>query len=372
MQYSPLAIVKDRIAVGRPLPFNVRDADRTLLLARGQVIGTQNQLVALFRRGALVDLAELQRPEDLIRRAPAAELPRLWTQCLDRVGDALRHSGDARFIDALDAATPSVMALVERDKDLAIFQVLRQGGNAYVEYGVNHSMHAAIAAYLVAQRLGWSPAEAQRAFKAALTMNISMLELQGQLAAQTTPPTPEQREAVAAHPEFSVRMLELSGVTDADWLAAVAQHHEASDGSGYPHGLRDVHVMAELVRRADRYTAKLSARATRAAIAADAAARAMFMQDPGHPMTAALVKEFGVYPPGAFVRLASGEMGIVARRGATVTTPIVAVLTSAGGHHLSEPVRRDTGERDYAITGMVESSNRLAALEPATLLAAIA
>ena len=37
--------------------------------------------------------------------------------------------------------------------------------------------------------------ERTRAFKAALTMNISMLELQGQLAVQGTPPTDEQRQA---------------------------------------------------------------------------------------------------------------------------------------------------------------------------------
>jgi hypothetical protein len=187
MQFSPLSIVKDRITVGRPLPFNVRDADRTLLLARGQVIATQDQLIALFRRGALVDLAELQRPEDKIRRAAPGELPGLWAKCLDTVADSLRQSGHASFVEALEDVTPSVMALVERDKDLAIFQVLRQGDSALVEYGVNHSMHAAIASYLVAQRLGWSSAESQRAFKAALTMNISMLELQGQLAAQPTP-----------------------------------------------------------------------------------------------------------------------------------------------------------------------------------------
>jgi HD-GYP domain-containing protein (c-di-GMP phosphodiesterase class II) len=372
MQYSPLSIVKDRITVGQPLPFNVRDADRTLLLARGQVIETHDQLVALFRRGALVDLAELQRPEDLIRRASPGELPQLWTQCLGQLGDALRQSGQARFVDALDDAVPSVMALVERDRDLAIFQVLRQSGNALVEYGVNHSLHAAITAFLVAQRLAWSSAESQRAFKAALTMNISMLELQGQLALQTSPPTPEQREAIAAHPEFSVRMLELSGVSDADWLAGVAQHHESPDGGGYPQGLTDVHMIAALVRRADIYTAKLSPRATRDAMAADAAGRAMFMHDPGHPMTAALVKEFGVYPPGAFVRLASGEIGIVVRRGPTVTTPVVAVLTSAAGHHISEPLRRDSQDPDYAILGIVGDKGQTARLAPGTLMALMA
>lgn len=369
MQCSPLSTVRDRVRVGRPLPFNVRDADRTLLLARGQVIATRDQLVTLFRRGALVDIAELQRPEDRIRHAPRHELPQLWTASLDRLGQALRVACDARFLDALDAAAPSVIALVERDRDLAIFQVLRQHASAFVDYGVNHCLRTAITAYLVAQRVGWNPAESLCTFKAALTMNLAMLELHGQLAAQTTPPTARQREAILAHPEEGTRMLALAGVTDRDWLAAVAQHHELRDGTGYPKRLRDVHATAELVRLADIYIAKLSPRASRSAIAADVAGRMMFVQDPGHPMVAALVKEFGVYPPGAFVRLASGELGIVVQRGPTVTTPVVAVLTSAGGHDLSEPVHRDTGEPGYAITGIVDECGRAATSEPSALMA---
>ena len=70
MQFSQLATVKHRVAVGRPLPFNVRNADHTLLLARGQVVDTFDQLEALFTRGALVDLAELRNAHDSIKDAP--------------------------------------------------------------------------------------------------------------------------------------------------------------------------------------------------------------------------------------------------------------------------------------------------------------
>jgi hypothetical protein len=73
------------------------------------------------------------------------------------------------------------------------------------------------------------------------------------------------------------------------------------------------------------------------------------MQDPGHPMTAALVKEFGIYPPGCYVRLVSGETGVVVQRGPTVTSPVVACLSSARGQPLSTPVRMDTSSPRHAI-----------------------
>ena len=94
---------------------------------------------------------------------------------------------------------------------------------------------------------------------------------------------------------------------------------------------------AALVRRADIYTAKLSPRTTRSAMAADRAGRAMFMYDPGNSMTAALVKEFGVYPPGCFVKLVSGETAVVVKRGPSVVTPLVAALTTPSGAAADRP-----------------------------------
>ena len=353
MQFSQLATVKHRVNVGQPLPFNVRNADHTLLLARGQVVDTDDQLEALFTRGALVDIAELRSPEEQIKTAAPEQLPKLWHQCMDRVGQTLQACGHEGFGQALDEVSGPVQALIERDSDLAIFQVLRQDGNRHTQYGVDHSIHAAITAFLVAQRLGWDDAAVQKVFKVALTMNVSMLELQGQLAEQAAPLSNEQRTAILSHPERSVQMLELAGVTDREWLDGVACHHVAPDGSGYPAGKREVNDLAALVRRADIYTAKLSPRTTRSAMAADRAGRSMFMYDPGNSMTAALVKEFGVYPPGCFVKLVSGETAVVVKRGASVVTPLVAALTTPSGAGLSEPQPRDTSKREYAIAGVV-------------------
>ncbi len=353
MQFSQLAAVKHRVAVGQPLPFNVRNADHTLLLARGQVVDTYDQMEALFTRGALVDLAELRSPQENVKEAPPELLPKLWRQCMERVGDTLQGGTQEGFGQALDDVSAPVTALIERDSDLAIFQVLRQDGNAFTQYGVTHSIHAAITSFLVAQRLGWDEADVQKVFKVALTMNLSMLELQGQLAQQTTPVTPEQRALIHSHPQRSVEMLRLSGITDGEWLDAVAHHHVAPDGSGYPADVHEVNDLAALVRRADIYTAKLSPRSGRDAIAADRAGRAMFMYDPGNSMTAALVKEFGVYPPGCFVKLVSGETAVVVKRGPSVVTPLVAALTTPSGTALADPEPRDTSKREHTIAGVI-------------------
>lgn len=356
MQCCPLSSVKHRVTLGEPLPFNVRNTDGTLLLAAGKVIQTQDQLDALFDRGALVDKAELS-PTPSLDKIPANQLPALWDQTFDRVSSALKASAGKDFTDALDQASAPVLALIERDPDLAIFQVVRQeivGGN---QHGVSRSMHTAIACRLAAQRLGWTKDDMRKVFKAALTMNLAMLELQGKLALQTTPLTPAQREAINGHPMRSVEALQAAGIQDKDWLDAVAQHHEMPDGTGYPNKLHEVTEMASLLRRADIYTAKLTARASRAAVPAHEAARSMFVQDQRHPMVAALVKEFGVYPPGCCVRLASGEVGVVIKRGETANAPVIATLINKHGEPVLEASRRATNATDHAVVEVLNEKN---------------
>ena len=370
MPYAELSTVKHRLRLGAPLPFNVRNADRTLLLARGQQVESRAQLDAILQRGALVDLAELQTPRDDILKAPRELLPQLWSHALSQLGETLRTASAPSFRQALNDAAEPVTTLVERDPDLAIFQVLRQGASADMDYGAQRSLQTAITSLLVAQRMGWEAAEAERAFKVGLTMNLSMLELQGQLARQSSAPSPEQRHALQTHPMRSVRLLENAGVSDALWIKAVLQHHENEDGSGYPSGTTDVAELASLVRRSDVYTSKLASRSSRDAIGADMAGRQMFMQDPGHPMTAALVKEFGIYPPGCHVRLVSGELAVVVARGAVITAPIVACLSNARGAPLPVPVRRDTSVAGNAVAGVVGEGSVSGCLPLDRLLAA--
>jgi hypothetical protein len=369
MPFAPLASVRSRLVVGAPLPCSVYDNDQTLLLARGKLVGSHEQLDALFERGALADVDELLTPGERLRRAPREALPRLWNEGLGRINQALMTAPTPSFTMALDEAAGLVLGLVTRDPDLAIFQVLRQAGGPDVEYGVRRSTHTAITSYLVAQRLAWEPGQLERVFKVALTMNMSMLALQGQLARHQGPLSPEVKAEIATHPMRSVELLAHAGIRDDDWLQAVARHHEVEDGSGYPTGRTDVGELASLVRRADVYTSKLSSRSHRDAVAADQAGRQMFMQDPGHPMTAALVKEFGIYPPGCMVRLSSGAMGIVVQRGPTVTTPVVACLTSPRGVALTRPERVDTSQAGQSVHAVVGESSCPVRVSPEKLLA---
>ena len=354
---QPLMAHQHRVRLGEPLPFGICDADGRLLLARGHVIRTQEQLESLVDRGSFVRQADLQDMASSIAAAKPTELPAMWHSGIDRVARLLVRTGATaqEFADALESAAGPTLALVARDPDLAIFQVVRRDDADVPQYASRQALHCAVAAHLAAERLQWDKDAIRSVVRAALTSNIAMAELQAALALQLTPPITLQREAIRCHPERSAQLLEAVGVTDTRWLDAVRTHHEASDGTGYPNGILQRNEIALLLRRADVFVAKLSQRATRQAIAADVAARQFFQAHPGDPMTAAMIKEFGLYPPGCAVRLKSGETGVVMRRGEGANRPVVVVLTDRNGDALLAPVRRDTAQDRHAVVAVVPS-----------------
>ena len=69
----------------------------------------------------------------------------------------------------------------------------------------------------------------------------------------------------------------------------------------------------------------------------------------------ALLKSVGLYPPGSFVELVSGEVGIVVARGRSANLPFVASLVSATGSPLVEPALRNTIDTRYTVRGALAS-----------------
>ena len=129
MQYIQLEALKHHLRVGVPLPFNVHQSDHKLLLARGQIVGSTLQLEALFERGMLVDIAELETARARILKAPRKQLPTIWDRAVDKAGQALLVLPSDGFEAVVEEVTQPLVALVERDPDLAIFQEI---GRAHV------------------------------------------------------------------------------------------------------------------------------------------------------------------------------------------------------------------------------------------------
>ncbi len=370
----PLAEVSDLMAPGQPLPFRIVDRQGRLLLAAGQTVHDARQLSALLERGACVESADAEAARQArSANSGAGAVPsarrRTWfdrfEQHLWAFDALLRALGrEAALAARIDAFGDEHVDLVERQTDAALFVAVRQDDRRFALYGLTHALHTATVVLLTARQLGWPAPQLRRAVLAALTMNASITELQARMAEQADPPTRRQIEQIRAHPHESAQMLRASGVSDAEWLSAVEDHHERSGGAGYPRGLTEVGEIAHLLRAADVFAAKITPRALRTSMPPQRAARELFQQEQGGPMAGALIKAVGIYPPGDFVRLKNGETAIVVQRAVAGQAAQVTALFGANGKPHAVPPRRDTAAAEFAIAGAVADRSGLPRVLP--------
>jgi HD-GYP domain-containing protein (c-di-GMP phosphodiesterase class II) len=348
-------LIPGQINLGMPLPFGVHDENGKLLLARGQMIGTEAQLNALLARGVFADPGEIEAAKNgPSAKAEAKRLTMfdLWEQAIWRLERLLKSAGqEPDFVRRSDEFASQLMGLVERDPDIGIYLSVRQDERRLHLYGLTHSLHCALVCQLTATRIGWPVDQVRMLVKAALTMNLPIIDLQGRYAVHGRL-SDEQKAQIQLHPQQAVDRLREAGVDDAAWLQTVLEHHERPGGGGYPHNLTELSEAAGILRMADVFMAKISPRSTRAPIAIQDAARQMYQEANGSPAAAAIIKEYGIYPPGNLVHLASGELAIVIRRGATAHTPLAAAITDKSGVQSVTTKRRETSDPAFAIKAL--------------------
>lgn len=193
-----------------------------------------------------------------------------------------------------------------------------------------------------------------------------IIETQGQCAVHGRL-TEVQRSQIRKHPEQAAERLRAAGVVDEAWLRTVAEHHERAGGGGYPSGLPEPTEYGSVLRMVDVFMAKISPRCGGRKVTIQDAARQMFGEARGSQAAAAIIKEYGIYPPGDFVQLASGELAVVIRRGENARSPSAAAITDNAGMPATTTVRRDTAQDGYAIKALVPERAFVLRLPPERL-----
>ncbi|MBA3598139.1 MAG: phosphodiesterase [Methylibium sp.] len=243
----------------------------------------------------------------------------LSVMLLDAEEDPLR-------IRRLQAFAEHVLLQAPHRQDETLFALFQRKSRMSERYSVEHSLSCALVANWVALQLDWTIDERRALVNAALTMNISITALQNELAHRERPLTIEQRQAVAGHARQSADFLRSWGVSNALWLKAVEAHHLPRERGLPLSSLEPSDRLTELLQRVDIFLAKLSPRAGRRALLTTVAARDAYIGSDGRPdeIGTATLRVLGLYPPGTWVKLASGEFAVVLCRGARADQPLVA------------------------------------------------
>jgi len=381
------------LRLGEPLPVPLHDGSGRLLAVAGAVLRDAERFASLARQGLYTDVraalewkrrigaamdAKLRqnavleevanaRPDTAVRARGHDERPLAlaWEESVDQIDALLREAQRAPLVDwpqRLAALHAQARALLERRSDASLYLLVYEAGQSPPKHCAHHAALSMAICELAAPLLGWPEEAATSLALAALTMNVAVQRLHDQLALGEREPTPAMRAELAAHPRAGVRLLEAAGVTDRMLLDIVAQHHETAPAeppsTELTAELPMARRLAALLTRVDGFADRVSRRAVGEPLSPAQAVREMCLGADGMPdeVGGALLKAVGLYPPGSFVELASGEIGIVVARGRRANLPYVATLVAAGGTPLGVPALRDTIERRHAVKAPVPSA----------------
>jgi hypothetical protein len=378
-------LLPEYVREGEPLPFGLRDASGRLLLAAGQQVRNVQRLreltgQALFadeyesadwhrrltgamdariRQGATLIEVAAARPEALPRdgqSGPALPLGQAWGELVDQLDAVLRDvRPQGEWRTRLMSVHLRARQLAERRPDASLYHLVYEAACSTRKYSCQHALLTMLICEQAAPLLGWARPWIDSLGRAALAMNVSMLRLQDQMAESEWALSADQRAEIDAHAEKSAAMLEAAGLADPLCLQTVRLHHGAGLGGPPLAALPPDHQLAHLLHRVDKFSAKISVRASREPMSPVLAARQACLGPSGLPdeIGGALLRAVGLYPPGSFVELACGEIGIVVARGRRANVPYVAALVSASGNVIAEPALRDTLDRRYAVKAAV-------------------
>lgn len=378
------------IRLDMPLPFGLVDSRGVLLAHKGFVFQNESTLTHLANHGNgfYVDFSDLSDPllrlaerdyvnqmmrklrgqgslEDLIkvriryRQARAEDAfedgPMDWPNMVE-ICNSMLHTRDSEFFKLrLESVVAILLHETSANPDATLLALFLLSDRTPRRYCATHSLLVcAICAVTASSVLDWSDEDVRLLMRCALTMNIGMVDLQDALTQQMGPTDMSQQILINQHAVLSAYLLEMFGVGDREWLHIVRSHHTSIKDPLHSEASSD--RMIGLLHRADVFSARLASRSSRTAQTASQAMKSIYYdeQSKTDAMGAAILKAVGVYRPGSFVQLSTGEIAVVIRRGKDTTTPMVVVVRNKNGLP-SADILRDTSDTRYSVKAVVPS-----------------
>jgi HD-GYP domain-containing protein (c-di-GMP phosphodiesterase class II) len=194
-----------------------------------------------------------------------------------------------------------------------------------------HNVAVAVICELMGRRLLSKVSERRALVSAALTMNISVVNLQKKLYLSHGELTNKERQQMKVHPLRDVTFLKASGIVDPLWLHAIVNHHETMNGQGYPRKVpvEKISVLSRILMIVDIYVERMLPRGTRSGLKSHQVVRELFVQHVAKidkTLAAAFIGEVGIYPPGVQVKLEDGRSGVVVKAGKSAKSPCIRLM----------------------------------------------
>ncbi|MFN3964336.1 MAG: HD-GYP domain-containing protein [Silanimonas lenta] len=281
--------------------------------------GTAPESAAPEQEEAADDGAHGAAPKD--RRALLAAQQASLERCEQQYGEASRHmrgvlqNARANPQQARELAMAQVQTMVGQVaglEDVAIRLLSEKAG----QETTLHPMNVSVLSILLGRALKFDEARLRLLGLGAMLHDIGKLELPDRLRWRDDHASTAERRLFQTHAQHGVAIGRKMQLPD-EVLEVIAQHHEFSDGSGYPKGLKgeQISALARVVALVNQYDNLCNAgNPAQSLTPHDALALIFARQREAFDATvlAAFIRMMGVYPPGSVLQLNDGRYAIVA------------------------------------------------------------
>lgn len=190
------------------------------------------------------------------------------------------------------------------------------GIRSYDRYLSEHSVNVCILSMLFGRDLGIDPTTTMELGVSAMLYDVGKVFVPAEVVKKPTKLAEEEWQMIRMHPAQGARAL--AGLSDLPVLAATIalEHHAYADGSGYPAlpPNHRPHMLSRLVSIVDTYDALTTDRPYRERWTGQRAIAWMLYEAPNRydrALLARFASRAGMYPVGAIVRLATGDLAVV-------------------------------------------------------------
>ncbi|MCF6353834.1 MAG: HD-GYP domain-containing protein [Candidatus Polarisedimenticolaceae bacterium] len=179
-----------------------------------------------------------------------------------------------------------------------------------------HAINVTILALMLGRQLGLDEQQMQDLGTGAMFHDLGYSEIPDKILLKQEPLNQAEQNLIRMHPVYGVRQADQIGAIPPEAVTIIEQHHEMSDGSGYPKGLVESQIseLAQIVALVNAYDNLCNQKDPSKSCSPYEAISTLFAKERhrfNKEKITLFITSMGVYPPGTVVKLSDETIAVV-------------------------------------------------------------